>query len=307
VVYEAFKLHNGTVGDVLLHNTVVKSGDAFGVYTEDPVSQLYSRNNLFIGGPGAEYGGYNSGSGDVIDLRSADDTCSLNYDGLGSIGTGTFGGRIGTTAFANQAELSSLTTETDAVLVDLSAFEADVILPVDPFSTPAVPSLLLSTNGSAVDRGIVLPNVNDGFTGDAPDLGAFEVGTKEPIYGPSGTLGEMPSGSGGTENAAAGTAGAATGAAGTSRSVGGASSDTGSGNTTGGASITSAGTSGAEDSASRDEGGCSCRASGDTRTNWPCCVLPLLLLGRRRRRMHPSYRFTRIRWWPWWRFGRFWP
>ena len=35
VVFESFKLHNGTVGDVLLHNTVIKSGDAFAVFTEE--------------------------------------------------------------------------------------------------------------------------------------------------------------------------------------------------------------------------------------------------------------------------------
>jgi hypothetical protein len=29
-----------------------------------------------------------------------------------------------------------------------------------------------------------LPNVNDGFTGKAPDLGAYEVGQTVPHYGP---------------------------------------------------------------------------------------------------------------------------
>jgi len=36
----------------------------------------------------------------------------------------------------------------------------------------------------AVDRGIALPNVTDGFTGQAPDLGALEVGRPSPTYGP---------------------------------------------------------------------------------------------------------------------------
>jgi hypothetical protein len=30
----------------------------------------------------------------------------------------------------------------------------------------------------------VIPNVNDGFAGSAPDLGALEVGQPLPIYGP---------------------------------------------------------------------------------------------------------------------------
>lgn len=36
----------------------------------------------------------------------------------------------------------------------------------------------------AVDAGVRLPNVNDGFTGKAPDLGAYEVGQTVPHYGP---------------------------------------------------------------------------------------------------------------------------
>jgi len=36
----------------------------------------------------------------------------------------------------------------------------------------------------AIDRGLVLPNINDGFAGKAPDLGALEAGQPRPIYGP---------------------------------------------------------------------------------------------------------------------------
>ena len=42
----------------------------------------------------------------------------------------------------------------------------------------------LKPGSAAVDRGIALPNVTDGFTGRAPDLGALEVGQPLPIYGP---------------------------------------------------------------------------------------------------------------------------
>ena len=37
---------------------------------------------------------------------------------------------------------------------------------------------------AAIDRGVVLPNVNDGFAGSAPDLGALEAGQPLPVYGP---------------------------------------------------------------------------------------------------------------------------
>jgi hypothetical protein len=42
----------------------------------------------------------------------------------------------------------------------------------------------LKPGSAAVDRGIAIPNVTDGFAGQAPDLGALEAGSPVPIYGP---------------------------------------------------------------------------------------------------------------------------
>jgi hypothetical protein len=42
----------------------------------------------------------------------------------------------------------------------------------------------LRAGSAAVDRGVRIPNVNDGFTGAAPDLGALETGQPVPTYGP---------------------------------------------------------------------------------------------------------------------------
>lgn len=41
----------------------------------------------------------------------------------------------------------------------------------------------LNSNGNAVDAAVVIPNVNDNFTGKAPDLGALEVGAPPVFYG----------------------------------------------------------------------------------------------------------------------------
>ena len=35
-----------------------------------------------------------------------------------------------------------------------------------------------------IDAGQPLPGVNDGFSGKAPDLGAYEIGAPIPHYGP---------------------------------------------------------------------------------------------------------------------------
>lgn len=42
----------------------------------------------------------------------------------------------------------------------------------------------LKPGSAAVDRGVVLPNVADSFAGQAPDLGALEIGQAPPHYGP---------------------------------------------------------------------------------------------------------------------------
>ena len=42
----------------------------------------------------------------------------------------------------------------------------------------------LKPGSAAVDRGVELPTITDGFTGRAPDLGALEVGQPAPTYGP---------------------------------------------------------------------------------------------------------------------------
>ena len=42
----------------------------------------------------------------------------------------------------------------------------------------------LRAGSAAIDRGTVVPQVTDGYTGVAPDLGALEFGVPQPHYGP---------------------------------------------------------------------------------------------------------------------------
>jgi hypothetical protein len=72
-------------------------------------------------------------------------------------------------------------------LVDYNAFLN--LTPADPDNLTRIYKyqdldFRLKPDTSAVDAGCILPNVNDDFTGNAPDLGALEVGMPEPIYGP---------------------------------------------------------------------------------------------------------------------------
>jgi hypothetical protein len=54
-----------------------------------------------------------------------------------------------------------------------------------PAPTPVPPhSMTLRAECTAVDAGAVLPNINDGFAGCGPDLGAHERGHEAAVYGP---------------------------------------------------------------------------------------------------------------------------
>jgi hypothetical protein len=77
--------------------------------------------------------------------------------------------------------------EQHSVLVDYDVF-ANVSKPdpADPqrVYTPAGFDFSPRAGSSAIDAGIELPTITDGFTGRAPDLGAFEFGRPPFHYGP---------------------------------------------------------------------------------------------------------------------------
>jgi hypothetical protein len=170
-----FKLHNRTSGVVVLHNTQVRSGRAPGAFLHNssaPVRNVYFRNNLFLG------------KGDrAIQSWSNFTTADLDYDGY-SAGLCAFtkdGTAYPAESLAEFARKSGL--ETHGVVVDLSVFAQPVAFPVDEDRHQA-PDLRLRPGSAAMDAGLRLPNVNDGFSGSAPDLGAYEVGQELPVYGP---------------------------------------------------------------------------------------------------------------------------
>jgi hypothetical protein len=297
VLYSPFKFHNGTVGDVVLHNTVVKCGDAFGCYAGATWSRAYFRNNLFIGGiGGGTYGGYGNGSGNVLDLFDADATCSFDYDGLGSIGTNTFAGKIGATRFTSLATLKANTTEVHAVQVDMSVFADTVPFPADPYPAKPVVDLHLAPGSAAIDKGVVLVGLNDNFAGAAPDLGAYELGATPPVYGPrtAGTGGSgAASGVGGTSGGGGGASGPGgrNGGSGGASDAGGFTGNGGQGGTGGSPAGTGgvlAGTGSdlpdAGPATGKAAGGCGCSQSGGGGGAASLALIVLMLAVRRARR-----------------------
>jgi hypothetical protein len=91
-------------------------------------------------------------------------------------------------SFATLKEYARVTgQDRHSVLLDYDVF---VNAPMPDYSDPThvvqpeSVELQLKPRSKAVDAGLVLPNITDGYTGKAPDLGAYEVGQPLPHYGP---------------------------------------------------------------------------------------------------------------------------
>jgi len=183
--YTQFKMHNNPSGALYLHNTVVKLGMPWPLYTSAEVRNAASRNNLFIG-TAAEY---------AMEFTAPMTNCDFDYDGFG-------GGPFRLFAKWNERRYGSFEdfrrespVERHAVLVDpATAFESEVLPPQDfKRQFPLGKSdLRLRAGSAAIDAGTRLPNLDDGYRGKAPDLGAYEYGDQLPHYGPRGLLAGTP-------------------------------------------------------------------------------------------------------------------
>jgi hypothetical protein len=89
-----------------------------------------------------------------------------------------------------QAYSTETRQDTHSVLLDYDAFEHVPML--DAKDVKSVQKLYdakdldfrLKPGSVAVDKGTPIPNVTDGYSGKAPDLGALELGQPLPHYGP---------------------------------------------------------------------------------------------------------------------------
>ena len=179
VEQEIFKLHNGPSGVLMFHNTSVKAGVPLVLYPGgERVGNCVSRNNLFIG----------TTAGYAYETTGKMENCDYDYDGFG-------GGPWD--MFLKWNEVRYDTVE-DAwakapvyrhvVRVAPAGCFASGLLPPADARSQAFPvsanDLRLAPGSEARDRGAILPGINDGFEGKAPDLGAYESGAPIPHYGP---------------------------------------------------------------------------------------------------------------------------
>jgi hypothetical protein len=177
-----FKLHRGSRGDVILHNTAVKVGDALALHPGDPFDGATFRNNLFVGGPTPveRFNGYAPGRGRAADVSGVGGRCDFDYNAYAAHGGLPFEGRIGAWRFTS---LPGTEYERHGVRVGLDALAVPTF-PDDPLREYEPPDLRPRGDGPLVDRAMLIPNVNDSFRGAGPDLGAYEAGEALPVYGP---------------------------------------------------------------------------------------------------------------------------
>ena len=96
-----------------------------------------------------------------------------------------------TRRFATLAEYSRATHQDEHsvaldydVFVNVPRLDAQDVKTVQRLYKAEDQDFRLKPGSAAIDRGVVLPNVTDNFTGQAPDLGALEYGQAPPHYGP---------------------------------------------------------------------------------------------------------------------------
>ncbi len=194
VVYHApeggsTKLTANSSGILFYQNTLIGE-----VHDMGPVSNLHFRNNLILGQgafpeifavdtftnySSSDYNGFRPNPG-------AAQSFAWNSPPAGEVAD--FTGSREKRSFATLGEYSAATgQDRHSVLVDYGDFVR--VSPPDPqdprrFYSPDEFDFTLTAKSAAVDAGVVLPNVNDGFVGKAPDLGAYERGRPMPVYGP---------------------------------------------------------------------------------------------------------------------------
>jgi len=175
VTAETFKMHNAPSGGLFFHNTSVKTGMPLVLSTSEPVSNCVMRNNLFVGTKG------NYGYESTAPMRN----CDFDYDGFAGQWKQFI--KWNGVRYPTMAAAAAKGVYRHAVRIDSRGlFASGIAAPASTKTQFAVTvnDLRLAARSGAIDAGVPLPNINTGFAGKAPDLGAYELGRPLPHYGP---------------------------------------------------------------------------------------------------------------------------
>ena len=185
----SYKLHNYCTGILAYHNTTASATRNFSGH--DRWQNGHFRNNLFMGGRSyqrAVRGREQTVVALAIATGSISPYTTLDYNGYSrNDPAGFISWFDGQTrhSFDSLAEFAeALGHERHGIQVDYDIFVRADRPQMGVTAEPGEWDLRLRPESAAVDAGIRLPNINDDFTGTAPDLGALEFGQPLPHYGP---------------------------------------------------------------------------------------------------------------------------
>lgn len=198
IVYHApggsTRMSAGSPGVIFYHNTVTTETSA------GSSANSHWRNNLMLGQDNAppifsvntstsysssDYNGFRPNPGAAVSFR-------WNVAPFAPPRPGAAPATAGSTppGFATLADyVKAAGQDRNSVTLDYDVFVKVPKLDRDPKTVQRLYDFKeldfrLRPSSAAIDRGVALANINDGFAGSAPDLGALEAGQTLPIYGP---------------------------------------------------------------------------------------------------------------------------
>jgi len=199
------RMTNGAAGVLFYNNTILTETSA------GSSANVHWRNNLMLGENSApaifsvntntnysssDYNGFrpNPGAEFSFQWNSPPSNIRADYSGLllGGPGRGAAANqKLEVRRFATLAEYSRAThQDQNSVALDYDIFvnvprlDAKALKSVQKVYKAEDVDFRLKPGSAAIDRGVALPNITDGFAGKAPDLGALEAGQTPPHYGP---------------------------------------------------------------------------------------------------------------------------
>jgi hypothetical protein len=176
----ATRMTSGSAG-VLFYNNTILTETAAGAS-----ANTHWRNNLILGENSAPA---------IFSISTSTAYSSSDYNGFrvnpGAEASFQWSTPPDTRRFATLAQYSAATRQDQhSLLLDYDAFmnvpklDAKDVKTVQRLYRAEELDFRLKPGAAAVDRGVVLPNITEGFSGQAPDLGALEAGQPVPVYGP---------------------------------------------------------------------------------------------------------------------------
>jgi hypothetical protein len=186
----ALKFMYGSSGILVYHNTLIAPAR----WMLSAVSNLHFRNNLVLG---------RSEVPEIFTVDTFTNYSTSDYNGFRPNEDADFSFMWNSPPFGTRADFTSKREERKfktlqafiqatgqdkhSILIDYDAFQkVSAPNPSDPqkLYKPEAFDFRLRPDSAAVDAGVRLPNINDDFTGRAPDLGAYESEQLLPHYGP---------------------------------------------------------------------------------------------------------------------------